>query len=74
MCECGGGDECGGGVGGGGECGGGEGALGSGGGINVGMKTTRNDSPAAKEAIVNKTRPRSTSEIIKDITVKATGN
>jgi len=36
------------------------------------MKTTRNDSPAAREPIVNRTR--STSEIIEDNTVKTTGN
>ena len=36
------------------------------------MKTTRNDSPAAREPIVNRTR--STSEITEDNTVKTTGN
>jgi len=36
------------------------------------MKTTRNDSPAAREPIVNRTR--STSEITEDNTVKTIGN
>ena len=37
-----------------------------------GMKLTRNDLPAAREPIVNRTR--STSEITEDNTVKTTGN
>ena len=36
------------------------------------MKTITNDSPAAREPIVNRTR--STSEITEDNTVKTTGN
>ena len=40
--------------------------------VKDGMKTTRNDSPAAREPIVNRTR--STSEISEDNTVKTTGN
>ena len=40
--------------------------------VKDGMKTTRNDSPAAREPIVN--RRRSTSEITEDNTVKTTGN
>ena len=40
--------------------------------VKDGIKTTRNDSPAARELIVNRTR--STSEITEDNTVKTTGN
>ena len=61
---CGGGGGCG-----SGECGGG---VGGGGVVKDGMKTTRNDSPAARDPIVNRTR--STSEITEDNTVKTTGN
>ena len=43
-----------------------------GGVVKDSMKTSRNDSPAAREPIVNRTR--STSEIIEDNTVKTTGN